>query len=143
MAGTLRAVFVGMTAGCLLYLLAGFKNQESGPQSWSISDEPTVQLEVTEEGKILVDPHGYLWVRTPFIVYRGARVTDEGFEPGGPRGPGMRAWDVFDSSGERGTGFGLPPDLTVQTIGENYILGTWTDADGKEYVRTYLLDRGG
>jgi hypothetical protein len=50
-------------------------------------------------------------------------------------------WMVFDSSGvARGT-LEFPPDLEVQDIGTDYILGRWLDNLGVEYVRRYRLDR--
>ena len=56
---------------------------------------------------------------------------------------GLEFWDVFDSSGQKVTTVTTPRDVTIQTIGEDYILGVWKDEMDVEYVRMYSLDRGG
>lgn len=72
-----------------------------------------------------VDHTGWYWAELFQPVFNG----------------GPSEWLVFDSEG-RGRGMvRLPSELEVHDIGENYILGRWTDELGVEYVRRHVLDR--
>jgi hypothetical protein len=129
-----RAVVVGLTAGCLLYVSSGFKYQESGSDPWSVSGAPTVQIPVMEGYEMLVDPLGYIWVNDR--GHRGPESIVQAYRR-------LAIWAVFDSTGRQVTTISLPRNMKLQTIGEDYIVGIWTDVGGEEFVRMYSLDRGG
>jgi hypothetical protein len=68
---------------------------------------------------LLVDPSGNVWAR---------RHGDE-----------LPEWDLFDARGScRGT-VRMPTGLTVHEIGEDYVLGVWSDASGVAHVRLHRL----
>jgi len=57
-------------------------------------------------------------------------------------GPDTRSqWLVFDSDGAAQGVVELPNDFDVRAIGEDYLLGIWTDDLDVEYVRRYSLNR--
>jgi hypothetical protein len=56
---------------------------------------------------------------------------------------GPSEWLVFDPEGRAQGIIELPRELEVHDIGEDYILGRWTDQLGVEYVRRHALDRRG
>lgn len=123
--------------------------QVSEPAEWEVSEEPTMQQEVKEGKRVLVDPLGYVWVHSFSIMIRrgGIPVRDEEYEdwsnvPIVP-GPSREYWTAYDSTGSKIKTLTMPWDLSVQAIGEDFIVGTWTDEAGTKYVRRYSLDRGG
>jgi len=75
---------------------------------------------------LLVDRLGWIWAE----LFRA----DEG-QPS--------AWLVFDERGRARGVVELPKELEVHEIGEDYILGRWTDELGVEYVRRHVLERRG
>lgn len=72
---------------------------------------------------LYVDPHGWTWA--------------ERFRPGEDDAP---EWLVFDPEGRARGIVELPRELEVHEIGEDYILGLWTDELDVEYVRRHALD---
>lgn len=73
-----------------------------------------------------VDPLGWYWAQ---LFRAGADDPSE--------------WLVFDAEGRaRGT-VELPHGLEVHDIGEDYVLGRWTDELGVEHVRRHSLQRRG
>lgn len=52
-------------------------------------------------------------------------------------------WLVFDSEGRALGTVEFPAGFEVAAIGEDYVLGKWTDQLGVEYVRRYSLQRSG
>lgn len=122
--------------------------QVSEPADWRVSEEPTMQQEVQEGKRVLVDPLGYVWVHSFSITIRrgGVRVGDEGYEdrsniPVAP-GPSREYWTAYDSAGRKISTLEMPWDISAQAIGEDFIVATWTDEAGTKYVRRYSLDRG-
>lgn len=71
-----------------------------------------------------VDPLGFYWA--------------ELFRPGEA---GASEWLVFDRDGRARGIVELPRELEVHEIGEDYVLGLWTDELDVEYVRRHALDR--
>ena len=71
-----------------------------------------------------VDPLGWYWA--------------ELFRPGEAE---PSQWLVFDREGRARGIVELPRELEVHDIGEDYILGRWTDELDVEYVRRHVLDR--
>jgi hypothetical protein len=74
-------------------------------------------------GEILVDSEGFIWVEE-------YRIGDEAPE-----------WAVFDNDYRMLGSVATPPGLTVQQIGQDYVLGTWTDELDVEHVRLFNLVR--
>jgi hypothetical protein len=75
-------------------------------------------------GTILFDVLGNLWVER----FRG-------------RGEEENRWDVFDGEGHLLGTVELPVGLQVDRIGEDFVLGRWTDDLDVEHVRLYQLTR--
>ena len=75
--------------------------------------------------RIVVDDGGMVWAE----VFSWA----SGIQP---------VWIVFDDSGRALGTVQTPMGLEVQAIGEDFILGLWTDEMGVEFVHRYELDRG-
>lgn len=53
-----------------------------------------------------------------------------------------RMWSVFDSRGRYLGEVTVPAGLTVHDIGEDYVLGRWTDDLDVEYIVKYDLEKG-
>lgn len=144
-----QAVLSFLIAGCLLYVLVGFKNQESTLEQWVLSGTPTVQASMTAGEKVVVDPQGYKWVRAQIRARRGGvrRMGDE-FGVTSPPQPGegplvQEWWNVFDPDDKKVATLELPPYVTAIAIGVDAVFGVSTDSQGVERVRVYGLDRGG
>lgn len=75
--------------------------------------------------QLVVDAEGGAWVRH-FALERDAPAT----------------WSVFDVEGLWLGEIGMPPRFEVKQIGSDWVLGTWTDELGVEYVRLYGLEKG-
>jgi hypothetical protein len=76
-------------------------------------------------GDICMDSRGYLWVSQVHV-------------------PGQAGtWDVFDSAGIWLGSLGVPANLRIHEIGEDYLLGVATDELGVERVEMYRLHRRG
>lgn len=52
-----------------------------------------------------------------------------------------RTWYVFDPDGAYVGSISVPASLAIHQIGEDFILGRWTDDLDVEYVRMYRLER--
>ncbi len=76
--------------------------------------------------QILTDRRNHLWVR-------GVGKA--------PALAGKVLWSVFDANGRWLTDVGLPENLRVWEIGEDYVLGLWRNELGLEAVRRYSLKR--
>lgn len=74
-------------------------------------------------GGLLAGPRGTLWVR--------------GYTEGGADGPVPHL--VFDSAGRALGSLVFPARFTATQIGEDYVLGTWQDADDVTHIRLYRL----
>lgn len=74
---------------------------------------------------LLVDPEGWLWVRR----------TDDG-----PIAP-ERIWDVFDDGGIWTATVTTPPELVIEEVRRDQVLGIWTSETGVTSVRVYDLER--
>jgi hypothetical protein len=75
--------------------------------------------------QLVVDAAGGAWIRH-FALERDAPAT----------------WSVFDAEGRWLGEIGMPVHFEVKEIGADYVLGTWTDELGVEYVRLYDLEKG-
>jgi len=73
---------------------------------------------------VLVDEEGWYWAELFASEQNGGGT-----------------WLVFDPQGRAQGLVELPPGLEVHAVGEDFILGTWKDELGVEYVRRYSLDR--
>lgn len=60
-----------------------------------------------------------------------------------PAESGPERWLVFEEDGSLVGLVGLPEGSQVFEIGEDYVLGTWSDELDIEHVRLWPLDRGG
>ncbi len=69
-------------------------------------------------------------------AHRDAWVKETNFD--NPSLP-TRLWSVFDSAGVSLGTIAIPTNLEVFEIGEDYLLGVWTDDLDIEYVRMYDL----
>ncbi len=78
-------------------------------------------------GAIYADRTGCLWVEETRV----------------PGGDAARHTTIFDPAGRMIGSLVLPDSLRVEQIGEDYVLGRWTDDLGVEYVRLYPLARPG
>ena len=58
-----------------------------------------------------------------------------------PGGDTARHTTIFDPEGRMIGSVVLPDGLRVEQIGEDYVLGRWTDDLGVEYLRLYPLTR--
>lgn len=76
-------------------------------------------------GSIYGDVLGCLWVEETRV----------------PGGDTARHTTIFDPEGRMIGSLVLPDGLRVEQIGEDYLLGRWTDDLGVEYVRLYTLTR--
>lgn len=76
-------------------------------------------------GDLIVDESGRLWVSDYMPEYEEGAV----------------GWRVFDPEGRYIAAIDLPNGLDVQQIGEDWILGRWTDDFDVEHVGTYRLER--
>jgi hypothetical protein len=85
---------------------------------WSYPDSQPVY------DHLLVSTAGDVWVRH-FAI---------GQQPTG-------RWSVFDPAGRWLGEVSTPGDLVVMELGEDHVLGLWTDDYGVEYVRVYAIDR--
>jgi hypothetical protein len=74
---------------------------------------------------IFADVTGCLWVEETRV----------------PGGDTMRHTTIFDPDGRMIGSVVLPDGLRVEQIGEDYLLGRWTDDLGVEYLRLYPLRR--
>ena len=65
--------------------------------------------------------------------------------PHAPHGAGVSAIDVYTPEGVWLGGVAIPPGLDLEggglEIGDDYLLGVWTDEQGVEYVRMYGLEK--
>jgi hypothetical protein len=77
--------------------------------------------------EILVDDAGNLWVQD-------YRPFDERVE---------RVWSVFDPDGRFLGDITAPAGFTVHHIGDDFVLGRWTDDLDVEYVLVYRLEKPG
>jgi len=71
---------------------------------------------------LLTDGDGNLWVRRYDIDAAAART-----------------WDVFDGSGRWLGTVATPEEFRVLELGDDYVLGTWTDGFDVQYIRLYSL----
>jgi hypothetical protein len=95
---------------------------ENGPEAGKSLDRVQVPERLPAFERLLVDDGGGLWVqRTP---WPGAVPAE---------------WDVFDDEGKMLGTVTMPAGFRATHIGEEFVLGVWTDDDGVEYVRTYGL----
>jgi hypothetical protein len=76
-------------------------------------------------GSIIVDDAGNLWVEE----YR--RPAEQ-----------VRRWTVFGKDGTVVAMLHSPERFEPQHIGEDFVLGRWTDEQGEEHVRLYELSKG-
>jgi hypothetical protein len=74
---------------------------------------------------LLQDSEGFLWVEDLNLP-----------------GDTLRTWTVFDRDGVPLTRLSLPRANRVHDIGRDYVLTTFEDELGVEYVREYRLTRG-
>jgi hypothetical protein len=74
-------------------------------------------------GDLIVDSEDLLWVQDYPI-------------PGTPV-----SWSIFGPEGERIATVTVPSRLDIHDIGEDYLLGVWTDEFDIPYVRLYALSR--
>ena len=72
--------------------------------------------------RLLVDDVGWLWAE----LYR--------FDVRAPK-----TWLVFDPNGEGHGSVDMPPELDVQQVGRDFVLGIWLDELEVEYVRRHAL----
>ncbi len=72
--------------------------------------------------QFLVDELGHLWVRE-FVAHDAVE----------------KRWWVFEQNGRLLGSVQSPVNLTIRQIGRDYVLGSWKDADGIEYVHSYDL----
>jgi hypothetical protein len=141
-----RVAAMSLIAGVCLLGVAGFRNQVAEPSAWSVSEEPAFQVRAAGDTPFLIDPLGYLWVhRLNLNIYKGGVLVPPGdHEPTRGAAPGgqVELWQVFDLSGKNVAEVKLPLDAKIEAIGEDFVICTWTDESGTEYVRRYSLDRG-
>lgn len=145
MNSVLRVAAISLMAGAFLSAMAGFKHQAPDAGTWSVSEEPSFQLDVEKVEGILVDPLGYTWVHSISITVYAAGVRAGAEERARaahvPSGQ-IEIWQVFDPSGEEVAGPRMPLDMKLQAVGEDFVIGVWTNESGVEYVRRYSLNRG-
>jgi hypothetical protein len=79
---------------------------------------------------IVVDALGNVWTKH-------YRLTSRYLQPDDPAEPNL--WTVFDSAGALIGDVTLPPNLRVTQIGNDWVLGIWTDADDVQHVRTHRI----
>ncbi|MEZ4415797.1 MAG: 6-bladed beta-propeller [Gemmatimonadota bacterium] len=77
-------------------------------------------------GSLLIDPQGSVWVS----------------EPTWARLPPAPSWTIYDPDGAVRATIRLPEGFRVFEIGDDYVLGLWTDELGVEHVREHHLTRG-
>lgn len=94
--------------------------------SRQLLDEAPLPDSLPTVRSIVVDRDSNTWVER----YRAPRDTQP-------------EWDVFDSEGRWIQTLQTPLRLRIHEIGADYILGTWRDDLGVEFVRMYSLQRGG
>jgi hypothetical protein len=87
-------------------------------REWSYPDSQPVY------DQLLVSTAGDVWVRH-FAI---------GQQP-------TARWSVFDPAGRWLGEVTTPGDLVVMELGEDHVLGLWTDDYGVEYVRVYAVDK--
>ncbi len=71
-----------------------------------------------------VDPDGAVWVRGFVRAWEN-----------------VARWTIFSADGTWLGTIEMPESFTVTDIGLDYVLGSWLDEQGTEYVRRYVLQR--
>ena len=74
--------------------------------------------------RLRVDPDGAVWVRGFVRAWEN-----------------VARWTIFSADGTWLGTIEMPESFTVTDIGLDYVLGSWLDEQGTEYVRHYVLQR--
>jgi hypothetical protein len=86
-----------------------------------------------------VDSEGFIWVEPQQILSWEARMRFR--RQGVLIEKGSTPWIVLDPEGELIGLVRMPPGLDVVEIGEDHVLGLWTDGMGIQHVRRHHLNR--
>lgn len=110
--------------GAYLDSLRRVRVAENGAEAGKALEGIEVPERIPAFERLLVDDGGNLWVqRTPWP------------------GPVPAEWDVYDGEGKALGSVRMPAGFRATHVGDDFVLGVWTDEDGVEYVRMYELTK--